>query len=128
MRAGNTRQFVTAARAAVRRGYSELAPALVPRLEDGELRARIEAARALAHLGSNAEVEALKPHTRGLLTDAALKKAAREAIAQITERAGPAVPGALAVVEAETGDEGQLALSEGQGGELSAAQRKRSTD
>lgn len=92
----------------------ETEAALARLLHAGEAAVRIEAARTLAVIGTLASVEPLLPLARGLLVDADVKRAAREAIQAIRARLGSV-------------DAGRLSLSDlaAAAGALSAAQDDR---
>jgi hypothetical protein len=78
---------------------------------------RTAAARALGRVGTVAAVELLLPHSKGLLTDGDVKRAARDAIAAIQSRLGDVEAGRLALADG-TADAGGLSLAQ-QPGQLS---------
>jgi hypothetical protein len=85
------------------------------RSEDGDLREA--AATALGRVGSIAAVQPLKEAAERSLFDLALRRASRQAIAEIQSRLG-ASPGQLSLAEAEAG---QLSLAPFEPGQLSLA-------
>jgi len=92
---------------------------------------RVAAAEALGRSGSTAAVLPLK-HAAERYSDAALRRAARQAVAEIQARLPGASPGQLSLAAAEAGqlsladaEAGQLSLAEGQAGQLSLAEASR---
>jgi hypothetical protein len=85
-------------------GDATAEPALLKLLDRDSESVRIVAARALGHVGTVSAVEALRAHSGGILLSD-LKRAAREAIAQIQARLGVVEPGRLSLVEAKRGTE-----------------------
>lgn len=92
---------------------------LVPLLGSGPTPVKTAVARTLGAVGTVRSVEPLLAHTEGLFTDGELKRAARDAVARIQARLGPAQRGSLALAPSGT-DEGALSLA-GDGGTLSLA-------
>jgi HEAT repeat protein len=115
----STRLTVTVATALAQLGDPRAEPALVRWLGRNNEAVCIAAARALGTIGTVAAVEPLLPHTKGLLTDADLKRAAREAIEKIQSRLGDVEAGRLSLSEVAQRD-GALSLSE-EAGKLSMA-------
>ncbi len=85
-------------------------PALLELLAQGSTPVKRAAARALGASGGLGAVEHLLPYTEGLLTDAALKTAAREAVAAIQARCGGGERGAISLSEADAS--GALSLAQ----------------
>lgn len=83
-------------------------------LDHAEL--RVAAAKELGHLGSAAAVLPLKEAAELYRHDAELRRAARQAVAQIQSRVQGASPGQLSLTGAE---EGQLSLADDPVGQLS---------
>lgn len=109
--AGSGAEVVLGCRAARHLGGFE--EEMIARLSDDlSPHALTALATVLGQVGSTRAVEALMPLTKGLLTDGAVKDAARTAIAAIQERAG-GNRGGLAMAE-ETG-EGKLSVAQGTG-------------
>ncbi len=90
---------------------------LLPVLEEGETALQVTAADALAHVGSAVAVLPLK-ELAGHGSSTALRKAAREAIAEIQDRLQGASPGQLSLAGTEAG---QLSLASTEAGQLSLA-------
>jgi HEAT repeat protein len=93
-------------------GASRVAAAEVPLLQalrGGDAERRVAAAVALGKIGTASAVLPLKEAAERSGNDAALRKAAREAIAEIQSRLGGASPGQLSLAE---GDAGQLSLAD----------------
>jgi HEAT repeat protein len=88
---------------------------LVAVLDSPHAPVRVAAARALGSVGTAAAVPPLK---EAEARDAAIRAAARQAVAQIQSRAPGAGPGQLSLADAEAG---QLSLATGEAGQLSLA-------
>jgi HEAT repeat protein len=116
----NARMTVTIAAVVAQLDDPRCEAALVRWLAHEAEAVRIAAARALGEVGTVAAVEPLLPHTKGLLTDADLKRAAREAIDKIQGRLGDVEAGRLSLSEVQQRD-GALSLSDDEAGKLSMA-------
>jgi HEAT repeat protein len=93
-------------------------PALIQALQRDQPGLRVAAANALRRVGSVAAVLPLKELAdRFLLGE--IRKAARQAIAEIQSRLQGAAPGQLSIAGAEAG---QLSLAQGEAGQLSLAE------
>ena len=93
-------------------------PALIQALERDEPDVRVAAANALGRVGSAAAVPPLKEAAELSRLDLELRRAARQAIAEIQSRVQGASPGQLSLAGAEAG---QLSLAATEAGELSLA-------
>lgn len=85
--------------------------ALIELLSAHEPSVKVAAARALGAIGTVRAVEPLLPLTEGLLTDGAVKQAARQAVHEIQRRLGPVSAGSLSLSNTEA-EAGRLALAE----------------
>lgn len=130
---GDASAVDTLAKVLLKKAYSELAPAaaqalgaigspaaepsLILALQSEQADLRVAAANALGRVGSVAAVLPLKELAdRFLLGE--IRKAARQAIAEIQSRVQGASPGQLSLAGAEAG---QLSLAEAEAGQLSLA-------
>lgn len=102
---------------------------LIAALERDKTDLRVAAATALASVGSAASVPALREAAEGSLFDRELRRAARQAIAEIQARVPGASPGQLSLAGVEAGqlslaqaEAGQVSLAHGQEGKLSLAE------
>ena len=108
---------VAAAQALGTNGTAAAEPPLIQALQRESLDVRVAAADALARVGSAAAVLPLKEaaeHSH----DGELRRATRQAIAEIHSRARGASPGQLSLTGAEAG---QLSLAQAEAGQLSLA-------
>jgi hypothetical protein len=87
--------------------------ALLAALGSPHARLRVAAARALGRVGTTAAVEPLREAESG---ESEMRRAARQAIAEIQSRARGAAPGQLSLAG---GESGQLSLASGESGQLS---------
>lgn len=93
-------------------------PSLLQALQSDESDLRVAAARALGRAGTAAAVLPLKEAAERSRLDLELRRATRQAIAEIHSRVQGASPGQLSLSGAEAG---QLSLPEAEAGELSLA-------
>ncbi|HVG06548.1 MAG TPA: HEAT repeat domain-containing protein [Thermoanaerobaculia bacterium] len=93
-------------------------PPLLQALERDQADLQVAAAEALGRVGSAAAVLPLKEVSERSRLGADIRRAAREAIAEIQTRLQGASPGQLSLAGAEAG---QLSLTEGETGQLSLA-------
>lgn len=100
-------------------GSAAAEPPLITALHRGERDVRVAAANALGRVGSAAAVLPLKEAAERSWGDQDLRRATRQAIAEIQTRLQGASPGQLSLAGAETG---QLSLAQGEAGQLSLAQ------
>jgi HEAT repeat protein len=107
----------TAARALGATGSPAAEPPLLQALERDQEDLRVAAAEALGRVGTAAAVLPLKEASERSWLDQELRRAARQAIAEIQSRAQGASPGQLSLAGMEAG---QLSLAQ-EGGELSLA-------
>jgi HEAT repeat protein len=105
----------TAARALGMTARPEAEPPLIDTLERGGERLKLAAALALGRVGSAAAVAPLR-RLEATSPEGGLRRAAREAIAEIQERLSGASPGQLSLAAGETG---QLSLTEDEAGRVS---------
>jgi HEAT repeat protein len=108
---------VAAAQALGTNGSAAAEPSLILALQREEMDLRVAAANALARVGSAAAVLPLKEAAESS-RDNDLRRATRQAIAEIQSRAKGASPGQLSLAGAEAG---QLSLAQAEAGELSLA-------
>lgn len=108
---------VAAAQALGTNGTATAEPSLILALQREEMDIRVAAANALARVGSAAAVLPLKEAAERS-HDGELRRATRQAIAEIHSRARGASPGQLSLAGAEAG---QLSLAQAEGGQLSLA-------
>lgn len=108
-----------AARALGAIGSPAAEPSLVQALQRDEEDVRVAAAQALGRAGSAAAVPALKEAAERSRLHLELRRATRQAIAEIQSRLQSASPGQLSLAGAEAG---QLSLARGETGELSLAE------
>jgi hypothetical protein len=94
-------------------------PSLIEALQREDADLRVAAANALGRAGSASAVPALKEAAERSRLDLDLRRATRQAIAEIRSRAHGASPGQLSLTGAEAG---QLSLAQTEAGELSLAQ------
>ena len=94
-------------------------PSLIQALQREQTDLRVAAAQALGRAGSAAAVPALKEAAERSRLDRELRRATRQAIAEIQSRAHGASPGQLSLAGAEAG---QLSLAEAEAGQLSLAE------
>ena len=94
-------------------------PPLIEALERGQASLRVAAATALGRVGSADAVLPLKQASEGSWLDLELRRAARQAIAEIQSRLQGASPGQLSLAGTEAG---QLSLAPAGAGQLSLAQ------
>ncbi|HWN43608.1 MAG TPA: HEAT repeat domain-containing protein [Thermoanaerobaculia bacterium] len=101
-------------------------PSLIQALQRDDADVRVAAANALGRVGSAATVLPLKEAAERSRLDLELRRAARQAIAEIQSRLQGASPGQLSLAGAEAGQlslaeaaEGQLSLTEDPAGQLS---------
>jgi HEAT repeat protein len=92
-------------------------PPLIPALQREQMDVQVAAANALARVGSAAAVLPLKEAARSA-HDPELRRATRQAIAEIQSRLQGASPGQLSLAGAEAG---QLSLAEAEAGQLTLA-------
>jgi len=100
-------------------GSPDAEPPLLEALQRDDENVRMAAAIALGRVGSAAAVPALKEAAERSRLDRELRRATRQAIAEIQSRAQGASPGQLSLTGAE---EGQLSLAEAEAGQLSLAE------
>ncbi len=107
-------------------GNADAEPPLIQALHHEDTEVHVAAANALGRVGSVASVPPLKEAAERLRLDPDLRRAARQAIAEIQSRLPGATPGQLSLAGAETGqlslvqdEAGQLSLAPDQAGELS---------
>ncbi|MEA2560065.1 MAG: hypothetical protein QOH06_1569 [Acidobacteriota bacterium] len=93
-------------------------PSLISALHREQVDLRVAAADALGRVGSVAAVPPLKEAAESSRLDLKLRRAARQAIAEIKSRVQGASPGQLSLAGAEAG---QLSLTEAEAGQLSLA-------
>ena len=108
-----------AAQALGETGSPAAEPWLIPALQREEKDLRVAAANALGRAGSAAAVMPLKEAAERSLLDFDLRRATRQAIAEIQARLQGASPGQLSLAGAEAG---QLSLAGAEAGQLSLAQ------
>ena len=115
-----------AAQALGETGSPAAEPSLIPALQREEDGLRVAAANALGRVGSAAAVLPLKEAAERSWLDRDLRRATRQAIAEIQSRLQGASPGQLSLAGAEAGqlslaqaDAGQLSLSTDSAGQLS---------
>jgi HEAT repeat protein len=99
-------------------GSADAEPPLLEALAREPLDLRLAAATALARVGSVTAVLPLKEAADGLPSPSELRRAARQAIAEIQSRLQGALPGQLSLAGH---DAGQLSLAEADAGKLSLA-------
>ena len=109
---------LAAAQALGATGSPAAEPPLLQALEREDADVRVAAANALGRIGSAAAVPPLKEAAERSGIDRELRRAARQAIAEIQSRVHGA-PGQLSLAGAEAG---QLSLAEGEAGQLSLAE------
>lgn len=115
---------VAAAQALEATGNPAAEPPLIPALQSEHADLRVAAANALGRVGSVAAVLPLE-EAESFLRDAELRRAARQAIAEIQARLPGASPGQLSMAEVETGqlslapEAGQLSYATDAAGQLS---------
>ncbi|MGE5198136.1 MAG: HEAT repeat domain-containing protein, partial [Rhodospirillaceae bacterium] len=116
----------SAARALGRIGDAAAEPALIAALDRGAAAVGVAAAEALGRIGSPQAVVPLRSAASSHLLDGDLRRAARQAVAEIQSRVSGASPGQLSLA----GDEaGRLSLvEEEQRGRLSMAEAARAGD
>jgi hypothetical protein len=100
-------------------GSPDAEPALLLALERESSDLRVAAASVLGRVGSPAAVLPLKEAAERFSPDQELRRAVRQAIAEIQSRLPGASPGQLSLAGAEAG---QLSLAEAEAGQLSLAQ------
>jgi hypothetical protein len=99
-------------------GSAHAEPPLIQALQYEDTEVRTAAAKALGRVGSAAAVLPLKETAEHSLLDRDLRRAARQAIAEIQSRLPGATPGQLSLAGTEAG---QLSLAPAEAGELSLA-------
>jgi HEAT repeat protein len=99
-------------------GSSTAEPPLILALEQERKDLWVAAATALGRVGSAAAVLPLKEAAERSALNLDLRKAARQAIAEIQSRLSSASPGQLSLAATEAG---QLSLAQGEAGQLSLA-------
>ena len=99
-------------------GSPDAEPSLIQALQHEEAEVRVAAARALGHIGSVAAVLPLQEAAERSRLDLELRRATRQAIAEIHSRLQGASPGQLSLAGAEMG---QLSLAQAEEGQLSLA-------
>jgi HEAT repeat protein len=99
-------------------GSAAAEPPLLPALRRERADIRVAAANALARVGTAAAVLPLKEAAEGATDDPELRRATRQAIAEIQSRLQGASPGQLSLAGAEAG---QLSLPQAEAGQLSLA-------
>ena len=105
-----------AAQALGETGNPAAEPWLIPALQREEKDLRVAAANALGRVGSAVAVLPLKELAEGFWLDHDLRRATRQAIAEIQSRLQGASPGQLSLAGAEAG---QLSLAQAEAGQLS---------
>ena len=100
-------------------GSPDAEPALIQALQRDDAVLRVAAATALGRAGSAAAVPMLKEAAERSRLDRELRRATRQAIAEIQSRAHGASPGQLSLAGAEAG---QLSLAGTEAGQLSLAE------
>lgn len=93
-------------------------PALIQALQSDDENLRVSAAKALGRAGTAAAVPPLKEAAQDDRLDLDLRRATRQAIAEIQSRVAGASPGQLSLAGSEAG---QLSLPDAEAGELSLA-------
>ncbi len=99
-------------------GSADAEPPLIQALQYEDTEIRTAAASSLGRVGSAAAVLPLKEAAEHSWLDRDLRRAARQAIAEIQSRLPGATPGQLSLAGAETG---QLSLAQDEAGQLSLA-------
>lgn len=107
-----------AAQALGETGNPAAEPWLIPALQREEKVLRVAAANALGRVGSAAAVLPLKEAAEHSWLNLDLRRATRQAIAEIQSRLQGASPGQLSLAQAEAG---QLSLAQAEAGQLSIA-------
>jgi len=105
-----------AAQALGETGNPAAEPWLIPALQREEKDLRVAAAKSLGHVGSAEAVLPLKEAAESSWLNLELRRAARQAIAEIQSRLPGATPGQLSLAG---GEAGQLSLAQAEAGQLS---------